>query len=112
MERVHIVGIVAAYENLFVCTVCCVEEDIYNKLNQKLKTLITHTTTICKHTEKKHNTNYMDSLHEPVNTLARICRAVLFHTADSAHKQVLLCSHNTDYMDSLHEPVNILARIW
>ena len=27
MERVHIIGIVAAKGNLFVCTVCCVEED-------------------------------------------------------------------------------------
>ena len=47
-----------------------------------------------------------------VSCVEEDCRAVLFHTADSAHKQVPLCSHNTDYMDSLHEPVNTLARIW
>ena len=34
----------------------------------------------------------------------------IIHTADSAHKQVPLCSHNADYMDSLHEPANTLAR--
>jgi hypothetical protein len=35
---------------------------------------------------------------------------VLFHTADSAHKQVPLCSHNADYMDSLHEPVKYFSK--
>jgi len=52
-------------------------DTLYNKLNQKLNTLITHKTTTRKYTEKKHNTharfiNLTNTTfnHEHVHTLS------------------------------------------